>query len=282
MGNLGNEMGDRRRVSVVQDDEGRSWYDQRKDLPQRPTRRGVSRARSDQGSEHSRRGSLDTPKSRIPTLEEQMETSKLVLQLVTDSKFTMTQVNGQRKLGPPPGWTGPPPGPDCEVFVGKIPRTLYEHEIYPIFQAVGDIYEIRLMMDFSGANRGYCFVMFSNREHAKRAIRELDNFEIRPGRRIGVVASINNCRLCLGQLPGNVETETVVKEVYSITDEVAKVAVYRNSNGQARYALISYRTHRGAAMARRRLVPDRGCLIKGAEVSIDWAHPDMMPINVVS
>lgn len=148
----------------------------------------------------------------LMNLEDQFETSKLVLQLVTDSRFNMTQINGQRKLGgPPPGWKGPPPGPGCEVFVGKIPRTLYEHEIYPIFRKMGEVYEIRLMMDFSGTNRGYCFIMFSRPEFAQKAIRDLNNFEIRPGRRIGVVASINNCRLYVGQLPSDISSETVIR-----------------------------------------------------------------------
>ncbi|XP_046736975.1 uncharacterized protein LOC124405804 [Diprion similis] len=216
------------------------------------------------------------------SLEDQVETSKLVLQLVTDSRFNMTQINGQRKLGgPPPGWKGPPPGPGCEVFVGKIPRTLYEHEIYPIFRRMGEVYEIRLMMDFSGTNRGYCFVMFGKPEFAQKAIRELDNFEIRPGRRIGVVASINNCRLYVGQLPPDVSSDYVIKKIYDITDDVGQVSVYRNAEDQARYALISYKTHRGAAMARRRLVPERASLFSGAEVSIDWAHPGMYPSNVI-
>ncbi|XP_046586219.1 uncharacterized protein LOC107226705 isoform X1 [Neodiprion lecontei] len=216
------------------------------------------------------------------SLEDQVETNRLVLQLVTDSRFNMTQINGQRKLGgPPPGWKGPPPGPGCEVFVGKIPRTLYEHEIYPIFRRMGEVYEIRLMMDFSGTNRGYCFVMFGKPEFAQKAIRELDNFEIRPGRRIGVVASINNCRLYVGQLPTDVASETVIRKIYDITDDVGQVSVYRNVEDQARYALISYKTHRGAAMARRRLVPERATLFGGAEVSIDWAHPGMYPSNVI-
>lgn len=134
-----------------------------------------------------------------------------MLDLLVDSGFPMTQVNGQRKLGPPPGWTGPIPDPSCEVFVGKIPRTIYEPELYPIFQKIGQVYEIRLMMDFSGTNRGYCFVMFSKFEYAQRAVRELNNYEIRPGRRIGVVASINNCRLCIGQLPTDIEPKLVIE-----------------------------------------------------------------------
>ncbi|XP_043281946.1 probable RNA-binding protein 46 [Venturia canescens] len=138
-----------------------------------------------------------------------------ILDLLAGSGYPMTQVNGQRKLGPPPGWTKPPPEPECEIFVGKIPRELHEDTLYPIFSSVGQIYEIRLMMDFSGSNRGYCFIMFTKVEYAQRAIKELNNFEIRQGHKIGVVASINNCRLCIGQLPAYINSEIVITVSFS-------------------------------------------------------------------
>jgi RNA recognition motif-containing protein len=35
------------------------------------------------------------------------------------------------------------------------------------------------MMDFSGLNRGYFFVRYTNSDDAKRAVRELNNYPIR-------------------------------------------------------------------------------------------------------
>lgn len=61
------------------------------------------------------------------------------------------------------GWEGPPPPRGCEVFVGKIPRDMYEDELVPLFETAGRMYEFRLMMEFSGENRGYAFVMYTNR-----------------------------------------------------------------------------------------------------------------------
>ncbi|XP_034934502.1 GATA zinc finger domain-containing protein 14-like [Chelonus insularis] len=214
-------------------------------------------------------------------VENQIETVKKMIQFISDCGFPITQVNGQRKLGPPPNWTGPPPDPESEVFVGKIPRDLYEDEIFPVFVKMGEIYEIRLMMDFSGNNRGYCFVMYTKPEYAKRAIKELSNYEIRPGHRIGVVASINNCRLCVNHLPPNLNVETFIKKIYEITDNVAKVSVYRYQDGRIKNAIILYKTHIGAAMARRRLVPDRTNFFKGTELSVDWACPNVNVQNVI-
>lgn len=61
------------------------------------------------------------------------------------------------------GWEGPAPPRGCEVFVGKIPRDMFEDELVPLFEKAGRIYEFRLMMEFSGENRGYAFVMYTNR-----------------------------------------------------------------------------------------------------------------------
>lgn len=63
----------------------------------------------------------------------------------------------------PADWEGPPPPRGCEVFVGKIPRDMYEDELVPLFDKAGKIYEFRLMMEFSGANRGYAFVTYTKR-----------------------------------------------------------------------------------------------------------------------
>jgi len=55
---------------------------------------------------------------------------------------------GQRKYGgPPPDWTDPSPPPGCEIFVGKIPKEIYEDELIPLFEKVGKIWDLRLMMD---------------------------------------------------------------------------------------------------------------------------------------
>ncbi len=43
----------------------------------------------------------------------------------------------------------------------------------------GKIYEVRMMMDFNGNNRGYAFVTFSTKQEAKAAMKQLNNYEIR-------------------------------------------------------------------------------------------------------
>ena len=37
-------------------------------------------------------------------------------------------------------------------------RDCFEDELVPVFASVGRIYELRLMIEFSGTNRTYCYV----------------------------------------------------------------------------------------------------------------------------
>ncbi len=59
------------------------------------------------------------------------------------------------------------------------------------------------MMDFSGTNRGYFFVRYTSREDAKTAVRELNNYEIRPGKFLGVIQSVDNRKLWISGIPKN-------------------------------------------------------------------------------
>uniref|UniRef100_A0A8C5SHS6 RRM domain-containing protein n=1 Tax=Laticauda laticaudata TaxID=8630 RepID=A0A8C5SHS6_LATLA len=100
--------------------------------------------------------------------------------LIQRTGYSLIQENGQRKYGgPPPDWNGLPPERGCEIFIGKLPRDLFEDELIPLCEKIGKIYEMRMMMDFSGNNRGYAFVTFCNKQEAKNAIKQLNNYEIR-------------------------------------------------------------------------------------------------------
>uniref|UniRef100_G3N5B8 Probable RNA-binding protein 46 n=1 Tax=Gasterosteus aculeatus aculeatus TaxID=481459 RepID=G3N5B8_GASAC len=200
-----------------------------------------------------------------------------LLALMEKTGYNMVQENGQRKYGgPPPGWKGPAPPRGCEVFVGKIPRDLYEDELVPLFERAGRIYEFRLMMEFSGENRGYAFVMYTNREAAQRAIQMLDNYEIHPGKFIGVCVSLDNCRLFIGSIPKDKRKEEIMEEMTKVTDGVVDVIVYPSSTDKSRnrgFAFVEYESHKGAAMARRKLIPGTFQLW-GNSIQVDWAEPE--------
>ncbi|XP_064417913.1 probable RNA-binding protein 46 [Latimeria chalumnae] len=200
-----------------------------------------------------------------------------LLALMEKTGYNMVQENGQRKFGgPPPGWEGPPPPRGCEVFVGKIPRDMYEDELVPVFERAGKIYEFRLMMEFSGENRGYAFVMYTTKEEAQLAIKMLNNYEIRPGKFIGVCVSLDNCRLFIGAIPKEKKKEEILEEMKKVTEGVVDVIVYPSATDKTKnrgFAFVEYESHRAAAMARRKLIPGTFQLW-GHTIQVDWADPE--------
>lgn len=61
-----------------------------------------------------------------------------------------------------------------QVFVGKIPKTIFEDELIPVFEKCGQIWDLRLMMDpLTGQNRGYAFITYCNREAAQSAVKQV-------------------------------------------------------------------------------------------------------------
>ena len=200
-----------------------------------------------------------------------------LLRLMERTGFSMIQENGQRKYGgPPPGWEGPPPVKGCEIFVGKIPRDIFEDELVPIFEKVGKLYEMRLMMDFSGSNRGYAFVMYTNRNDALRAVKEMNNYRIRDERYLGVCMSVDNCRLFVGGIPKSVCKEEIMHEMEKVTDGVVDVIVYPSAADKTKnrgFAFVEYSSHRAAAMARRKLIPGKIQLFNH-QIAVDWAEPE--------
>uniref|UniRef100_A0A4W5M8Z1 RNA-binding protein 47 n=1 Tax=Hucho hucho TaxID=62062 RepID=A0A4W5M8Z1_9TELE len=223
-------------------------------------------------SHHSPHGPITVPEGVSGAPNE-----AALVSLMERTGYGMVQENGQRKYGPPPGWDSASPPRGCEIFVGKIPRDVYEDELVPVFESVGQIYEMRLMMDFDGKNRGYAFVMYTQKHHAKRAVRELNNYEVRPGRLLGVCCSVDNCRLFIGGIPKTKKREEILEEVSKVTEGVLDVIVYASAADKMKnrgFAFVEYESHRAAAMARRKLMPGR-IQLWGHQIAVDWAEPEI-------
>ncbi|CAH1404165.1 unnamed protein product [Nezara viridula] len=195
-----------------------------------------------------------------------------------DSEFNYIQENGQMKFGgPPPGWEGPPPSRGTEVFVSKLPRDAGLSEICPIFASIGRIYAARLMMDFSGTNRGFCFIQYETKAEAKGAISVLDRYEFRSGVKISVTKSIDNCRLFIGQVPKELKKEEIKAVLETVTSGVKDVILYLSPTDKRcnrGFCFVEYYDHRSAAMARRTLIATGGIPQWGRDLRVDWAIPE--------
>ncbi|XP_061665860.1 APOBEC1 complementation factor isoform X9 [Syngnathoides biaculeatus] len=198
--------------------------------------------------------------------------------LVQRTGYRLQQENGQRRYGgPPPGWDGPPPERGSEIFVGKLPRDLFEDELVPLCEKFGQIFEVRMMMDFNGNNRGYAFVTFASKQEARAAMKQLNNYEIRSGRLLGVCASVDNCRLFVGGIPKSKKRDEILAEMRKVTEGAVDVIVYPSAADKSKnrgFAFVEYDSHRAAAMARRKLLPGR-IQLWGHGIAVDWAEPEV-------
>ncbi|KAJ3607756.1 hypothetical protein NHX12_024807 [Muraenolepis orangiensis] len=134
-----------------------------------------------------------------------------------------------------------------------------------------------MMMDFNGNNRGYAFVTFTTKQEAKTAMKQLNNYEIRNGRLLGVCASVDNCRLFVGGIPKTKKREEMVTEMRKVTEGVTEVIVYPSAADKTKnrgFAFVEYESHRAAAMARRKLLPGR-IQLWGHAIAVDWAEPEV-------
>ena len=80
--------------------------------------------------------------------QESTRRSEAILQLMSERGRNIMQENGQRRYCPPNDWEGLPPLKGSEVFIGHLPRNVFEDELVPLFERIGPIYQLRLMMDF--------------------------------------------------------------------------------------------------------------------------------------
>ena len=152
--------------------------------------------------------------------------------LQEETGYDIVQKQGQRIFGgPPPGWTGPPPGRGTEIYCYRIPRYFssvskhlndgvirdcFEDELVPLFMSVGKIYELRLMIEFSGTNRTYCYVRYCTENDAKEAVKRLHNYRIRSEYPLAVTISVDNRRLVARLVPSCGRTEAEVGEELSL------------------------------------------------------------------
>lgn len=108
-------------------------------------------------------------------------------------------------------WDGPPPGARCEVFISQIPRDVYEDLLIPLFSSVGVLWEFRLMMNFSGQNRGFAYAKYGTAAIANDAIRQLHGYTLGPGTRLNVRCSIEKRHLCIQNLPASTQQEELLQ-----------------------------------------------------------------------
>ncbi|XP_068198427.1 heterogeneous nuclear ribonucleoprotein Q-like isoform X2 [Antennarius striatus] len=199
--------------------------------------------------------------------------------LLERTHYTLDVTTGQRKYGGPPPpdvFAGAQPSVGTEIFVGKIPRDLFEDELVPLFERAGPIWDLRLMMDpLSGLNRGYAFITYCTKDAAQEAVKLGNNHEIRPGKHLGVCISVANNRLFVGSIPKSKTKEQIVEEFAKVTEGLSDVILYHQPDDRRKnrgFCFLEYEDHKSAAQARRRLMSGK-VRLWGIMVTVEWADP---------
>ncbi|ESO01253.1 hypothetical protein HELRODRAFT_82058, partial [Helobdella robusta] len=206
--------------------------------------------------------------------------------IVARTGYNFECTTGQRKYGgPPPNYDKSPPGPGTEVYVGKIPQDVMENELILLFEQVGTIYELRLMMNPQNSlNKGFCFITYCEKSEAQAAAETYNNYEIRPRKFIKVNVSIPNTRIYLGNLPKFKNKDQIFEEVSQYVEGLKDVIIYDIPDDPSKknrgFAFLDFDSHKHASDAKKKLSSEN-MLVFNHTCVVDWADPQDEPNDEV-
>ncbi|XP_037531033.1 dead end protein 1 [Nematolebias whitei] len=161
---------------------------------------------------------------------------------------------GGSNRGQCPLWDGPIPGPRCEVFISHIPHDAYENVLIPLFSTVGPLWEFRLMMNFSGQNRGFAYAKYGTVAQANEAIRLINGYMLEPGCHLNVCRSTEKKHLFIEDLPASTRPEGLLQALRFMAEGVERVSLKAGPGIVGVSAIVAFSSHHAASMAKKVLV----------------------------
>ncbi|XP_072958577.1 uncharacterized protein [Typha angustifolia] len=163
-----------------------------------------------------------------------------------------------------------------EIFIGGLDRDAKEEDIRKVFAKVGEIVEIRMMMEGqTGKNKGYAFLRYKESAQAKKAVTEFAKVEI-CGKLCGAATLEGNDTIFLGNIDKQWTKEDVTKLLQEIgIEKIDTVTVMADSSaaGSNRgFAFLELETNRDAQIAYKKL-QKKDVFGKGRNVKVAWAEP---------
>ncbi|XP_041462801.1 LOW QUALITY PROTEIN: heterogeneous nuclear ribonucleoprotein R-like [Lytechinus variegatus] len=206
-----------------------------------------------------------------------------IKEILARTGYSLDITLGQRKSSRPKPEdveTLPPPAQGSEIFIGKIPREMFEDELIPLLEQCGDVHDLRLMMDpLTGQNRGYAFAAFTTTDGAKEAVKKLNGYKVKENWQISVNISVPKSRLYVGSIPKNKTKEEILEEFSKVEKGLMDVIIYKTEDKMRNrgFAFLEFDSHKAAASAKRKLLSGRVKVWNQINVNVDWADPVIEP-----
>lgn len=161
-----------------------------------------------------------------------------------------------------------------EIFIKHLESDVLLQDILEFVFPMGQIYQIRILLEFSGHCRGYCYVNFFEVESARRAMMVLCGLKVK-NTPVVVKMSFDNNRLEIANISKEHTAEEVFQELSKIIGNGLQEIFFISSKDMKKDRLnciLTFNTHKNALEARKRLF--NGLELFGEHVMIDWAIPE--------
>ncbi|XP_010266666.1 PREDICTED: nucleolin 2-like isoform X2 [Nelumbo nucifera] len=167
-----------------------------------------------------------------------------------------------------------------EIFIGGLDKDAKEEDIRKVFEKIGEIVEIRLMMNSqTGKNKGYAFLRYASAADAKRALIEYAKVEV-CGKQCGTAPVEGNDTIFLGNIDKKWKKEDILKVLEEIgiekIDTVTVMPDPSNAERNRGFAFIELETNRDAQNAYKKL-QKKDAFGKNRNISVAWAEPLQEP-----
>ncbi|XP_072254740.1 dead end protein homolog 1-like [Pyxicephalus adspersus] len=206
-----------------------------------------------------------------------MDNKVALLQWMKDENIILEQINGQRIYRGCISVDSVEKDPSlgAEIFISNIPQVIYENTLIPLFENIGRLIEFRLMMTFSGLNRGFAYARYETKQEAGLAILQLHGYEIQGGHKIVVCRSTEKCELMLDGLPCFLNQSSLTSALREVTVGVDTISLFASPTADMKnLAIVKYTSHKAASMAKKSLFAGSR-LLYGCPFSVDWLKPQM-------
>ncbi|XP_071908582.1 uncharacterized protein [Coffea arabica] len=167
-----------------------------------------------------------------------------------------------------------------EVFLGGLDKDTREEDIRKVFEQVGQVTEVRLVMNANtGKNKGFAFLRFASAADAKKALEKYSAIKI-CGKQCGVRPVAGNDTIYLGNINKMWKNEDVVKLLKDARiEKIDKVTVMTdpsNFEQNRGFAFIEFETSKDAQIALSKL-QKHDVFINQMKMKVAWAQPLVEP-----